>query len=334
MLEFNPGIDIYIASRDRPFETNRAIQALKAVDFGVKTRIIVSDNASSPSSVLTDLPEGVIHLVRQPCGAQEHFNLVIGELNCEWFLFTHDDDEMLPALGKLFRESILIPEVNVISGRSQITNKDGVAIIDHIYEDRLEKAGMLTQESKSIYNFLELLFDYGTLFPASAIILKSALISHKFALNPDTHYAGDLEYSLEVARHSVVRYQGIEPVMKYHLHGGNSVFDSNLPFVMPSQTLICRIQEMIKNPDLINELRISRLKNDYRRAALLAFEAGETKQLEILMKYVAEFHSTFNICLAGRFFHFLVRFQSVLFIPRLILEFRRKFLVNHSNVGY
>lgn len=333
MRSFNSGLDVYIASRDRPGETLRAIRALQLVDFGVSTRIIVSDNASSPEMVLSNLPEGVLHCIRESCDAQTHFNQIVSELNSEWVLITHDDDEILPALGELFKIARMDSEVNIISGRGRIIDRNGTEVIDQHYESRLRRANLLGDGSVSINNFDQLLFDFGTLFPASAIILKSSLVMEGYELNPDTNYAGDLEYAFSISRGSTVRFRGSEPIMNYHLHGGNSVFNSELPFVLPSQTLICRISELLVNPSLFNSSRLIRLKRDLLRAAILAYESGEVEQFTTLMKYVNEFEKSREVRISSFFVRLLFKIRELGFPLRFILRSRRRFFVIHKNSG-
>jgi hypothetical protein len=334
MLEFNPGIDVFIASRDRPVETLRAIQAIKRIDFGVKTRIIVSDNASSQLTVLTDLPPGVIHIIRTPCDAAEHFNLILGEFNSAWVLMTHDDDTLLPALGDVFREALQNPDIDVVSGRSELVNEDGDVFIDANYSQRLSRAGLVAgTEPILLSNFEELLFDYGTLFPASAIIFKATSFPNGLQVNLDVGYADDFERSFLLAKDSVILFSGSTPVMRYNLHGGNSVFNSKLPFILPSEGLICRISFVLRNPEIISINRLHRLKSDFRRAILLAYEVGEFEKISMLMNYVRKFESEFDFMLQTRFSRLLISSQPFASLPRFFLHIRRRYFVHHENRG-
>ncbi len=334
MLEFNPGLDVFIASRDRPVETLRAIQAIKRIDFGVQTRIIVSDNASSQLTVLTDLPPDVIHLVRTPTDAGHHFNLILNEFSSTWVLVTHDDDVLLPTLGDVFRKAALDPDIDVVSGRSELVDKDGQVFVDASYEQRLLRAGLVTgAECVLSHNFDELLFDYGTLFPASAIIFRALNFPAGLKINLDTNYAGDFELSFLLARDSTVLFSGSTPVMRYNLHGGNSVFNSELPFILPSEGLICRLSVALRNPKIISIKRLQQLKLDFRRAILLAYEVGEFEKISKLMDYVRKFESEFDFMLQTRFSRLLISSQPFASLPRFFLHIRRRFFVHHENRG-
>jgi hypothetical protein len=334
LLDFNPGLDIFVASRDRPSETLRAIEAIKRIDFGVKTRIIVSDNASSKSTVLVGLPADVVHLVRNPCTAIQHFNLIISEFNSTWILVTHDDDELLPHLGELFKEAVANPEINVVSGKSELVNPAGEVFVDPNYEDRLSRAGLvLHSRSKLIQNFDELLFDFGTLFPASAIIVKTSTFPESLTVNLDTNYAGDFEFSLVLARDSTVLFSGVIPVMRYHLHGGNSVFNAELPFILPAETLMCRISYALGKPMLISDYRIHRLKTDFLRSILLAYELGNFDKINTLVIYVREFERKFGCKLQTPITRLLIKSRTFAFLPRFFLRLRRRYLVHYENLG-
>lgn len=334
MLEFNPGLDVLIASRDRPTETLRAIQAIRQINFGVKTRIIVSDNASSQLTVLTDLPPDVIHIIRTPCDAAEHFNLILGEFSSAWVLMTHDDDILLPALGDVFREAIQNPGIDVVSGRSELVDKDGHVFIDTSYEQRLSRAGLVTDaECILLHNFDELLFDYGTLLPASAIIFKATSFPKGLKVNLDVGYADDLDRSFLLAKDSAILFSGFTPVMRYNLHGGNSVFDSRLPFILPSEGLICRLSFALGNPQIVSNKRLHQLKLDFRRAMLLAYEVGEFEKISMLMYYVCKFESEFDFMLQTQFSRLLIKSQPFAILPRFFLRIRRRFFVHHENRG-
>ncbi len=333
MLDFNPGLDIFIASRDRPIETLRAIDAIKRIDFGVDTRVIVSDNASGMSTVLNGLPSDVVHLVRVPCNASEHFNLILSNLNSTWVLVTHDDDVLLPQLGEVFREAAGNPEVNVVSGKSSLVNPSGEIFRDPNYEERLSLAGLTTHSgSRLVRHFDELLFDYGTLFPASAIIFKVSTLKESWKVNSDTNYAGDFEFSFQVSKDSTVLFSGHIPVMQYHLHGGNSVFNSDLPYLLPAETLICRISYALDKPTMISDDRIHHLKSDFLRAVLLAYEHGDFDKISTLVTYTKEFELKFGCKLQSRFTVFLIKSRIFSFLPRFFLRLRRRIFVRCDNL--
>ena len=96
-----PGISVVIMAHERQEETLRAVQALLKVDFGSSTEIVVSDNPSTPEKIIKNLPPQIVHRVRNPSGESLwHANQILQELDHEWTLLTHDDDEILPHLGE------------------------------------------------------------------------------------------------------------------------------------------------------------------------------------------------------------------------------------------
>lgn len=249
-MTLKPGIEIVIMAHDRQMETLRAVTALRAIDFGVPTAIKVSDNPSSEASVVKGLPSDIEHIVRSPClSANDHAKKIWSEFGYEWTLLTHDDDELLPALGEIFRRFSKFDNVSVITGLSEIINKDGNTIREIGYENRLAAAGLLGQLSTERNDLAQELFDLGSLFPASAIIMRG---NHKIDFanwNTDFELAGDLAHSMYAAQEGAVVFEGRTPVMKYHLHGGNSVLTSGAAGGLMADFTVTRLQFLIDNPD-------------------------------------------------------------------------------------
>lgn len=141
-----PGLSVVIMAHERQEETLRAVDALLKVNFGCPTEIVVSDNPSTPDRIIKNLPPQIVHRVRNPSGESLwHANQILQELDHEWTLLTHDDDEILPRLGELFRIYKTDPEVMVITGKSRIF-VNNVESQDNGYITRLEKAQLLATE--------------------------------------------------------------------------------------------------------------------------------------------------------------------------------------------
>jgi hypothetical protein len=253
-----PGIEVVIMCRERQPETIRAVNALAAVDFGGDTRVIVSDNPSSPSKSLSDIPSYLTHKVRNPSGSWNwHFNTIVSELEHEWCLITHDDDEILPILGEIFQTYKDNPEVSVITGLSQIVDHKAGPIFDEGYGKRIDAAGLRKPAGQVRKDLAGYLFDLGTLFPASAMIIRSSLLQSLAPLDERFELTADFGLSILVANDKGVVFEGSQPVMKYNLHGNNSVFtDDAAGGIMPDFT-ITRILLMDKFKDLYSESRLT-----------------------------------------------------------------------------
>ena len=245
--KFKSGISVVVMAHHRQKETIRAVNAILEIDFGCDTEVVVSDNPSTPEKSIFGLPSGVIHKVRNPAGdSLWHANEILKELSHEWTLLTHDDDEMLPHLGDLFRKYCENPEVVMITGKSRILVNDNVTE-DKGYLTRLEKSGLLGAEPVLRNDLFDSLFDIGPLFPASAMIVRSEHLRSISNINPDYNLAGDLAHSMAIANQALVVFDGNEYVMNYHIHGGNSVFSIAAAGGLMSDFTIVRLNEAVRN---------------------------------------------------------------------------------------
>lgn len=254
------GIEVVIMCRERQLEAVRALNALASVDFGTDTKIIVSDNPSSPNKALADILDNVTHIIRDPSGSWNwHFNRIVSELEYEWCLITHDDDEILPILGSVFRSHMNNPEVSVITGLSQIVDHKKGPIFDQGYDNRIDAAGLRHPAGVIRKDLSGHLFDLGTLFPASAMIIRSSLLQELSPLDERFELTADFGLSILVSHDSGVVFEGSQPVMNYNLHNNNSVFsDVAAGGIMPDFT-ITRILLMDRFTNLYSESRVTML---------------------------------------------------------------------------
>ena len=289
LVTLKPGLEIVVMAHDRQAEVLRAVRALKEIDFGVPTYITVSDNPSSKEFILTGLPNDVKHVIRNPCmTANEHARTIWGEFECEWTLLTHDDDELLPALGQVFRQFSRNPGVSLITGLSEIINSQGETIRDAGYESRLIAADLFQKLSEDRLDLAQRLFDLGSLFPASAIIMRG---DHKIDFanwNTDFELAGDLAHSMYAAQQGAVVFEGREPVMKYHIHGGNSVLTSGAAGGLMADFAVTRLHFLIENPDWVTQTRKISLTKSAIIGRVLAKAFHLEKRYSNVAKYVRE----------------------------------------------
>lgn len=292
--ELRPGLSIIVMAHERQEETLRAIDALSRVDFGCDTEIIVSDNPSTPDKRITDLPGNVIHKVRIPSGdSLWHANKIFEEIDREWTLLTHDDDEILPCLGKLFSKYSANSEIMMISGKSRII-KDGVVITDEKYLGRLESAGLLNKSESIRKDLFDALFDYGPLFPASAMITRSSHLLKFSNINPDYDLAGDLAHSMSLAHDAHVLFEGDEFVMNYHIHGGNSVFSPQAAGGLMADFSIVKLNEAINHNIELNADRRRMLIKSVLIARILSKSFHLDERYESVNRYLAKFNRHFS----------------------------------------
>jgi hypothetical protein len=241
------GISVVIMAHERQEETLRAVDAILRVNFGCNTEIVVSDNAGTPEKQIKNLPRQVLHKVRHLAGdATTHANEVLRELDHEWTLLTHDDDEILPHLGELFRQYSLDPQAMIITGKSRIM-VNGVETTDLGYNTRLNAAKLQGSSPVARTDLFASLFDIGPLFPASAMIVRTEHLRKHATINPDFALAGDLALSMALANNAKVIFDGSNYVMNYHIHGGNSVFSTQAAGGLMADFTIVRLSEAVRN---------------------------------------------------------------------------------------
>lgn len=288
-----PGISIVIMAHDRQDETLRAVQALFKVDFGCPTEIVVSDNPSVPDKIIRNLPDSVIHKVRNPSGdGVWHANQILSEVDHEWTLLTHDDDEMLPSLGALFRKWSSVSDVDMITGKSRIV-VNNLESLDDGYLDRLSKADLLKAPTKPRRDLFDALFDLGPLFPASAMIVRTSHLLQKSAINPDFNLAGDLAHSMLIAKDAGVIFDGSNFVMTYHIHGNNSVFSVDAAGGLMSDFTIVRLSESVNHKIEINSSRIKMLVRAVFVSRILAKAFHLDSRYSNVKKYATAFNRQF-----------------------------------------
>lgn len=297
-----PGVSVVIMAHERQEETLRAVDALLKVNFGCPTEIVVSDNPSTPEKMIKRLPRQVVHRVRNPSGESLwHANQILQELDHEWTLLTHDDDEILPRLGELFRIHKIDPEVMVITGKSRIF-VNNIETQDKGYITRLEKAQLLAADPVGRTDLFDALFDIGPLFPASAMIVRTDFLRTRSTINSDYDLAGDLALSMAIAKDAKVIFDGSSYVMNYHLHGGNSVFTSRAAGGLMADFTILRLNEAAKYNLEITSGRKKMLIKAIVISRILAKAFHLDERYKNLMIYTKQF----NIALPQHRFSFIL----------------------------
>lgn len=289
-----PGISVVVMAHERQEETLRAVQAILKVDFGCPTEIVVSDNPSVPEKAIQNLPDSVVHKIRNPSGdSLWHANLILSEIDHEWTLLTHDDDEMLPSLGELFKKWSSVADVEMITGKSKIVvnNRESE---DAGYLNRLEKAALLKAPTNSRRDLFDALFDIGPLFPASAMIVRTSHLLQKSVINPDFDLAGDFAHSMSIAKDAGVIFDGSTFVMNYHIHGNNSVFSVNAAGGLMSDFTIVRLSEAVTHNMEINNSRLRMLTRAIFVSRILAKAFHLDSRYSNVKKYAKDFNRHFT----------------------------------------
>lgn len=290
---YKKGISIVIMAHERQEETLRAVDAILNVNFGCETKVTVSDNASSLQDTIKGLPSTIVHKVRNPPGdSLWHMNQILQELEYEWTLLTHDDDEILPRLGELFQKYSNIPDVVMITGKSRILVNQ-VETPDQGYLDRLEQSSLLNSEPVERTDLFDCLFDTGPLFPASAMVVRSEHLSSRAVINPDFDLAGDLAFSMAIAKNAKVVFDGSSNVMNYHIHGENSVFSTRAAGGLMADFTTVRLSEAVRHRIEITRTRHRKLLRSILVARILAKAFHLDKRYSNVKSYTIAFNKTF-----------------------------------------
>jgi hypothetical protein len=288
-----PGISVVIMAHERQEETLRAVDAILKVNFGCDTEIVVSDNPGTPEKTIKNLPTQVLHKVRNPPGdGLWHANQILQELDHEWTLLTHDDDEILPHLGELFRKYSTNNEVVVITGKSRII-VNGIETTDQGYTTRLKRAQLDGTSPVLRKDLFDSLFDIGPLFPASAIIVRTEYLKKHSKINPDFNLAGDLALSMTLANDANVIFDGSAFVMNYHIHGGNSVFSTDAAGGLMADFTIVRLSEAVSNNLVITKARQIMLIKAVLVSRILAKAFHLDDRYSNVRSYAIEFNRKF-----------------------------------------
>jgi hypothetical protein len=277
-------------AHERQEETIRAVNAIQKVDFGCETEIVVSDNPSTVDKAIFGLPVTVIHKLRNPPGSSQwHAGQIMQELDHEWTLLTHDDDEILPHLGILFRQFSNDPSITMITGKSRIMVNE-VESSDMGYLGRLSSAGLLGESPVIRQDLFFQLFDIGPLFPASAMIVRTQKLQESADFNADFALAGDFAHSMAVSKNALVVFDGSDYVMNYHIHGGNSVFSVGAAGGLMSDFTIVRMAEAVKNNLEIKKKRLKMLN----KAVFISRILSKAFHLDERYKNVSTYAKAFN----------------------------------------
>ena len=317
----NPNLEIVIMSHERPEFLKRALAALVEIDFGQIPKITVSDNPSEPSKrVSKEIVSGFNYILREGLGATSHLNQIISEISSEWVLITHDDDEMLPLMGDLFKEYSSNPKIGMITGRSLILNSSGDIVRNEAYESRLRKSELNTIHSHPKNDLFWHLFDLGSLFPASAMIIRNEIYKNIQRINPDVNLASDYSLSLKIVKSNTTIFEGVNPVMRYWLHGDNSVYSHEAISSLRSELTIAKIDELTNSDFNLSIKRNLRLSKQIFQSVILLNVHHEYEKLATLNHYINRYKN-----LKGRLFFgrtFMIR--NRLFSMIVKLEMRRR----------
>jgi hypothetical protein len=278
-------LEIVVMTRDRPDELKRCLMSISKLDFGLQPKIIISNNSEMGLDD-SSFPECQVLNRGGVFTTQGHMQKIIEEVRAEWLLITHDDDEILPYLAHLFQLYKADTKVEVITGKSRIFDSDGHVVMSSDYEKRLSKLGLNSVNPILNEDFSQSIYKFGSMFPASAILVRRSKLETIARIPEKIGLAYDLSYSMRVAHDSLVVFGGTNPVMNYHLHKGNSVFSEVAMRGLHVDLVIARLDaiqnNLIKN-SIMNSMILTRF---VFKAMLVCYVTKGATNLSFLVKEV------------------------------------------------
>ena len=265
-------LEILILTHDRPESALKTIENLQSLDWGIKPRIVLSDNPSSESRYVQNVPPEIIHRRRFPfLSVAQHHNLALSEVESDWLILTHDDDELLDYFAESFK-LLRSSSYDIITGYSRILDTSVGEIIDDSYNRRLLESGVLTGDTIPRSQLQRVLFNHGMIYPASAICVRSIKILEALPLDVHTNAAIDYEYAMKISKNAKLKFLIKGPIMNYVIHGANSISDRNLAFTLPGESLRVKINALTAGAFPVSYKIKSIISREFMRAKLLLWE--------------------------------------------------------------
>jgi hypothetical protein len=281
-MTFKPGIEIVIMARDRPEYLRKAMDAIEKIDFGVPTHLVISNNSATCAPLIdVDETKWEIRNREQNLDPHTHYTCIVAESKFEWSCITHDDDELLPHFGKLFRCYHANPEVRFISGLATIKNLRIDVSANFGYQNRIARSGITQELQYRCVDFLQAQFNVGSLLPFSAIAVRT---EYMCAPNNKFGFAGDYYFAMAICSQKVSQssksliYDSLNPIINYRLHEEQDSQNPRMRYEMPILSAMCRFQILEDNRELVEDISVLKLILQSLYAIRLAKIGGDTSR--------------------------------------------------------
>lgn len=223
-------IQIYILSRDRPDFLKEAIDSALNQNYpSTEFEIIISDNSESDSvekMIIQSYPEKEFKYVRRrpSLSSEEHFQLVVSELNSRYAVLFHDDDILYPNYIKK-----MLPEIRCNN------NIAAVGCNATIFEKNPSRSnGEMCSSllSKKIDNEKDFLMRYlpggAGIAPYPSYMYCTKYLKHVFLNNTVKGKHADVAILSSLLNYGVILWLA-EPLMYYRVHSSNDSVIENIP---------------------------------------------------------------------------------------------------------
>lgn len=237
-------INIILVTYNRPKFLKKAISSILAQTFE-KFNLIILNNGSEieTDEVIKSFKDRRITNIKNNINSKEFINSAFRYLDCEYFMITHDDDEMAPSfLDHQINILRLKDEIDLLSSRINLIdeNSDNLKKVrPRLFRDKIWRKGEYINEY----------FFSGNIIPCPTIIFRSDFLKNNpLKYNWDAGPAADL-YLLFEANLKGTLALSKEPVFNYRIHQNQ---DSELNRIS--------LEFMVKS-EIINLLNLNNLDN-------------------------------------------------------------------------
>ena len=206
-------INIILVTYNRPKFLKKAISSILAQTFE-KFNLIILNNGSEVETdeVIRLFKDRRIATIKNKINSKEFINSAFSYLDCEYFMITHDDDEMAPGfLDHQINILRLKNEIDLLSSRINLIdeNSDNLKKVrPRLFRDKIWRKGEYINEY----------FFSGNIIPCPTIIFRSDFLKkNPLKYNWDAGPAADL-YLLFEANLKGTLALSKEPVFNYRIH--------------------------------------------------------------------------------------------------------------------
>jgi Glycosyltransferases involved in cell wall biogenesis len=256
----DPKIQIYIMTYNRPDTISAAIKSVLSQTYQ-NIELIVSDNSTNDDTfnLLSELtlPKKYKYIRRiPPVSGVDHINTIIGEVQSDYFMIFHDDDEMLPNMvEELYKTVSVEKNCSAVASNAIILKRGKKSLYFH-------------EKNIKVQNGMELLRLYNSdqmaPFP-SYMYRRSSLNGIRLDYNHKGGKYCDVSFLFDIANTGIIIYVG-RPLMIYNIHPGQ---DSGSFDYIKHVQLTNYLLRHIDNRRIIDNFRLNHIYknviNDYQQ---------------------------------------------------------------------
>ncbi len=279
-------IQVFIATHNRPNLVLNSVNSVLSQTYS-NFKLVVSDNSTNneTETILSKTNDSRFTYVKRKNNFSgiDHLNLILSEINEDYFMIFHDDDLMLPEmLEVLYKKINLTPDI-VAVGSNAFLNKYGI-----------EKSKLFFNTKNDILiskpaELVEEYFRYRTYAPFPSYLYKKT-VSDKYRLNPQNggKYS-DLSFLVDILNLGTILITST-PTMKYFIHSNQDtsshIFIDKLKLIdyVTKKSELSRKDFLIKRSRVDNiylELKNNLLKSDLK----ISVKGRFLLQTKLILKY-------------------------------------------------